>query len=251
MRLRPRILPTLAALVVGVVCFRLGIWQLARYDESAAISETMTTAWSETPLTRVGPGADLAHRRASLEGRWVDTDPAFVTGGLVGGQPGYQLIAIFECDDGTRLLVDRGWVPVSTTPASLAAVHQPGPARITGLLLPISGSTELVPTRTPDGLYRWPLETDLLMGLLPRVLGPPHAAIAAAADPPVGPYLLAVGPAVDEARHRKRGALPVSGYVLPLPKIHHLSYAAQWFGFAGLALLLWLWSSLRREGAAS
>jgi cytochrome oxidase assembly protein ShyY1 len=228
-----------------VVCARLGVWQLHRYGESNAIAEERRAAWSADEVEQVDPSAALAFRRASLRGRWADVEPALITGGLVGGQPGYQVIAALETESGQRLLVDRGWVPVTTTREQLAALHQPGPAEVAGLLLPIEGSPRGEPV-VRDGLVQWPLETDLYLGLLPRVLGPPFAAMAARADPPVLPYVLIAGPAFDEARHRKPGALPVPGYELPLPKVHHLSYAAQWFGFAGAALLLWLWASLVR-----
>jgi surfeit locus 1 family protein len=233
-------------LLVSVVCARLGVWQLHRYDESNAISEERQSAWHAPPLTELDPAMPLSYRRAELSGRWLEGEPALTTGGLVGGQPGYQVIVLLQTAAGHRLLVDRGWVPVSVTRAQLDELHQPGAAEVSGVLLPIEGDPRGAPV-VRDGLSRWALETDLYLGLLPRVLGPPYAAIAAHADPPVLPYVLVLGPELEEARSRQMGPLPVTGYQLPLPRVHHLSYAAQWFGFAGAAVLIWLWASRVRS----
>jgi cytochrome oxidase assembly protein ShyY1 len=143
--------------------------------------------------------------------------------------------------------VNKGWVPVSTTPDIIEDLASQSKPTIEGLLMPVEGSPHIQPIISDNGMPRWPLESDLLYGVLPRVIGLPYAAIAAQEERPVMDYFVAIGPAYHDARERKPNALPVTGYSLPLPRIHHLSYAAQWFAFAGIAGLLWLWSTWQRS----
>lgn len=247
MPFRPRLVPTIAAWTAALFMARLGVWQISRYHESSAKSETMRSAWSLEPLRHLpdGAGAELAWHRATLDGAYVDAVPVLVTGGLVSDEPGYHVILPFETTDGDRILVNRGWVPVTITAPELAAL--PRPAHVEGLLVPIEGDATIEPVSSSDGLLRWPLETDVFLGIFQRLLGPPFAAIASHSITPVVDLALLEGEPLNEERERKRGALPVSGYVLPVPRTHHLSYAAQWFGFASATLAAWAWASYQRQ----
>lgn len=244
-------IPAIAALFTAITCARLGVWQLHRYGESAAISARLLAAWDAPPVQRVddAPVEELAFRQATLRGAWAPGTTAVVRGTPVAGEPGYQVITTFVAEDGARVLVDRGWVPTTTPPEGFAALDVADPATITGLLVPVEGNTALRPEPGPGGLLRWPLEMDLLWGMFPRAVGLPFAAMAASAEPPVSAVALRVGPRLEHEDERRLGPLPVPGYVLPLPQTHHLSYAAQWFAFAGMALVLWLWFSRASETA--
>lgn len=236
-------------MIVAAVCASLGVWQIRRYGESAARSAEILTAWEQEPLTAVParPDPTLRNRRARISGTWADEEPARVSGGVVGGQPGHQLVARLHQAGGPDVLVDRGWVPFDLPRDRLLALREDGAVTVEGLLTAAEGRTDLRPIRAPDGTPLWPLDSDRAWGLFPRALGPPFGAMVTAADPPVAPWVLRVGPAFDPEHSRPLGPLPVPGYVLPLPRTHHLSYAAQWFAFAAAALGLWAWASLRPE----
>ncbi len=245
MRLRPRLIPTLVAATTAITCVRLGIWQLHRYGESAELSARMLDAWAAAPLVGLDRSDDpsRAWRQGEVTGRWVPGTLAVVRGTPVAEEPGYQLVTLLEQADGVRVLVDRGWVPTELPDDPAAAWLSAGDVTVSGLVVPIAGSAELRPEPGPGGVARWPLEMDLLWGVFPRALGLPFASMAAVSGPDVAPFALRAGPRFDDESQRRLGPLPVAGYVLPLPQTHHLSYAAQWFGFAGLALLAWAWTS--------
>lgn len=245
MRWKPRLIPTVVAAFVAVTCARLGGWQLQRYGESQATSEAILSAWNQPPLQGLDPsaGPELAHRQARVEGAWVPGREVVVRATPVAGEPGYQLIATLALSTGGRLLVDRGWVPMAVTAAELATLDEPGTVVVEGLVVPITGDRSLRAVPGPDGLTRWPLEMDLLWGVLPRAVGLPFASLADAAPEPVVGVALRRGPALEHEDERRMGPLPVGGYVLPIPQTHHLSYAFQWFAFATLAVLIWAWFS--------
>lgn len=245
----PRPIPTVATVFVALVCARLGVWQLHRYGESAERSAAVLATWNLPPIEALpsSPDPSLVHRRAQLTGRFVVPEVGRVSGGVVGDEPGHQLVAVFQPDAGPALLVDRGWVPVGLPGDEVRALTPEEPVTVEGLLVPAEGPTDLVPRQSPEGAVLWPLHTDLAYGVFPRVVGPPFAAMAASVDRPLAPLVLRVGPSFEPEQPRPLGALPVGGYVLPLPRTHHLSYAGQWFAFAALAVVLWAWASTRRR----
>ncbi len=247
MPLIPRPVPTVAALIVIATTIRLGVWQVHRYYETQIRAESIRGAYQLPPLeTLVEHTTDLDNRRAHLRGSFLDAPPALSAGGLVGGLPGYRLVRPFQLMDGPSILVDQGWVPVDSPAASLSEPLPDTVVTLDGLLIGAHGNTDLLPHHVA-GIERWPLDGDLLWGILPRVLGPPYGAIAVARGVDI-PIVLRAGEALEEERLHP-GPLPVTGYVLPLPKIHHRSYAAQWFAIAGGTGLLWLWGSWVRVPA--
>lgn len=249
MPLRPRPIPTLAALAIAAICLRLMVWQLARYAESEATTAEVTAQWEAEPVAHVPQAApqSLVHRRAKLTGTWTERAPTLVKGGLISGVPGYQWLEVLQQPDGTPILVDRGWVPVDITHTDLLQLREDKAVTLEGILVPLSGPATLRASPGADGLAKWPMHTDLLWGVLPRVLGQPLAAVAAAEPGPVARLALRVGPLLDDERHRKHGPLPIGGYMLPVPRTHNLSYAAQWLAFAIMALVVWAWASWQRS----
>jgi cytochrome oxidase assembly protein ShyY1 len=238
-----RPVPTVAMVVVVVATVRLGFWQVSRFFESQAKSVAITAAWERSEVTEL-PALDdgLNNRRASLTGRVLEEIPALSAGGLVGGLPGYRYVLPFELKGGSTMLVDLGWVPVHADRAQLHGMRPEGVVTLVGLLAIAEGVRSLQPD-VVAGMERWPLSGDLLLGVFPRVHGPPYGAIAAARSVDRG-LVLRVGEPTEEERLHP-GEIPITGYTLPLPKVHHRSYAAQWFAIALGTLLLWAWYSWR------
>jgi surfeit locus 1 family protein len=246
---RPRWVTSLVALSFVALFARLGVWQIHRYNEAADRSAAIRGAWEREPIVRLSDRsrADLLHRRVQLEGQWSGDPPALIHGGPIAGEPGYQAISRLRLPDSTEILVDRGWVPVDVPEDVVAALARPEAAHVDGLLVEARGAKTGPPTIGSDGIARWPLETDLAYGIFHRVVGPPYAAIAGSVGSTVRADIAVVtGPRLDDEADRKRGPLPVPGYTLPLPRTHHLSYAAQWLGFAAATIGVWIWLSLRR-----
>ncbi|MFT4621766.1 MAG: surfeit locus 1 family protein [Myxococcota bacterium] len=243
MKLAPRAVPTIAALAAFLLTARLGVWQVDRYYESLSIADRIHERWEQPPLTSIGgEPAAIEHRRTTVRGQFIPAPYALSAGGLVGGTPGYRLISPFQIDGGPTLLVDRGWVPVDVTLEQLRSMDPGGEISLEGILAVAEGGGDL--RAQVDGeVERWPLAGDRLWGVLPRVLGPPYGAVATARGVDLAVVLRAGE--LREAERLGPATPPIGGYTLPLPKVHHRSYAAQWFAIAGVVLLLWLWSSLR------
>lgn len=244
MPLAPRWIPTLATLVVVLCCVRLGIWQLDRHDQAEQRREMLSDLHALPPLEGASAVQDpaAAYRRSRLEGCYLPAPAGIVTGGLHQGSAGHRLFQLYEVQ-GQRLLVERGWIPAHQQVSTFVdAACEP----VEGLLVPVEHKAASPPEEVEPGIWRWAMGTDELLGLLPRVLGPPLASMSkhARLDAPLA---LQRGPRMSSHRHRVDGPAPIGGYLVPVPTTHHLSYAAQWFGFALLALAIWLWASWRRH----
>ena len=103
----------LLAFAMAAVAVRLGIWQMDR----AALKETMQQHYYDRLAMAAVPCATLAHAldpaflRVRLEGRFVPGREYLWDNRTYQGRAGYEVLTPFACADGTRLLVDRGWIP--------------------------------------------------------------------------------------------------------------------------------------------
>jgi cytochrome oxidase assembly protein ShyY1 len=129
-----------AALTVllATVMVLLGFWQLDRYHQRSAVnarinaSATVEPAPIERVLTdppangtghRVGaaPPANAAWTRVTVTGRYDKAHEILVRNRTVEGAVGFEVVTPLVRDDGTAVLVDRGWVP----PAPGGAIAMP------------------------------------------------------------------------------------------------------------------------------
>lgn len=218
------------AVGVAALFARLGVWQLHRLAERRAFNAQFEhrLAASPAPLDSIPGDTALAkYRRVRVHGT-LDYDHQFViTGRSRDGAPGVFLITPLRPDSGGRaVLVNRGWV-YSPDASSVNAALWLEPERTT-----VEGFIEPLPARTRGG------SQSASNARAWRELD--YARATAELPYPIVPYTiveLATGP-------RPAGA-PTR---LALPEMDdgpHLSYAIQWFTFAGIALygavyLLWL-----------
>jgi len=133
---------------------------------------------------------------------------------------------------GTRVLVDRGWVPAAPDRGQLPALGIDSATRtVTGMVAPLPraglalGATE----STQQG---WPR----------RLLWPDAAAVQAHWG--VGVPARIVLLRGDQADGFVREWTPATG----MPPERHLGYAVQWFGLAIALVLIWLVLALRTRG---
>lgn len=196
------------AVVVAAVCVRLGFWQLDRLQQRRASNDRIRTGLGAASMVLGGaPGPGAAHRRASAIGMYDITGEVVLFGRSFEGRAGDHLLTPLRLPDGTALLVDRGWVPTGVRPPPADGV-----VRVEGFLLP------------PE----------------PAVGGAPTSEQVIAVDPGEIerglPYELAPVYLLLQEQSPPSGVLPRPA---PLPELSegpHLSYAIQWFSFAGVAL---------------
>lgn len=225
----------LFALAVIVLFVNLGLWQLSRHNDRQSATELITDRTEEAPLVISGRGdldadaAELAFRRATVTASFVDADFVRVVNRSQGGVAGEYVVAIVEFDDGSKLAVNRGFVPVN---ADVELTTVP------------TGSTQI---------SGW-LQESVLKGRFGVDDSGQGSRIPRFNTDDVAERLGEQVPSVWLQLDGDDGGLATFPDPVPLPPVDsgpHLSYAAQWFIFATLGLLFYgalLWRQARTGG---
>jgi surfeit locus 1 family protein len=216
--MRPR---TLAALLVplaaAAVFARLGVWQLDRHAERAAVNDALRSRLAMAPIafdSLAGDTAETRWRRVFVEGRFRYDLEQIHAGRTSEGSPGVHLLTPLERpDNDTLVIVTRGWVySANAAGVDLTRWRERDTVRLDGYTLPLE------PTAPAPDSGR-PFRTPSAAGLAAR-LGRPVAALRV--------VMTSDSTARIDSVPRR----------LPPPTIAggpHRSYAMQWFAFAIIA----------------
>jgi surfeit locus 1 family protein len=232
-----RTVVALAAVLGALLTARLGWWQLDRAAQKEALQQAVDANAALPPLSAqalahsAAEAAGQLHRRVAVQGRWLADRTVFLDNRQMDGRPGFFVLTPLALDDGSAVLVQRGWVPRDQlertrlpdipTPAQPVAFT----ARIEG---PPARLFEFTPQAAEVGVIRQNLDLDAFahethLPLRPLTLLQLDDAAAAAAD--------------GLRRH----------WPLPAVDVHkHYGYAVQWFSLAALITGLYVWFQLLR-----
>jgi cytochrome oxidase assembly protein ShyY1 len=133
----------LAVVVVGLAYFAwwLGEWQFGRLDDRRAhnaIVERNEDAPPAAVETVLAPGRPVAEddewRLVAATGSYAPQDSVIVRYRTRGGESGVDVVVPLVTDDGTALLVDRGWLATDNRGLSDLDVPEPpgGQVEVTG-----------------------------------------------------------------------------------------------------------------------
>jgi surfeit locus 1 family protein len=234
--------PALAAIVAFAILVGLGTWQMARLSWKEglirAIAERSTAAPVEAPAESEWAALtkeEVEYRRVSVEGSFLQASEVRVftdlprTKGPARGI-GYWVLTPLVRDDGSVIIVNRGFVPIDRAdPASRREGQVEGRVKVTGLIRWAEERNLFTPSDDPRA-GRWFTRDP--------------AAIAAAAG------LRRVAPFTVDAEASAPGGLPQGGETRLVLSNRHLEYARTWYGLAlGLVIVTVAYLS-RGRGAA-
>jgi surfeit locus 1 family protein len=232
---RFRWVPTLLLALPIPLFVALGLWQLDRADQKRELARTLSERALQAPYRIQGMVLDpeaLRYGPIEAEGTYVADGQFVVEGRREGGKTGFHVITPLRlADSGALLLVNRGWIPADAAgeptpaPVPVGPVAPKGEAEIPSApALVLHGGRDAA--RAWGG--RWPyLTLDLF---------------EATVEDPVQPVIMLLDPGAPDGfvRHWTR----------PVPNVWmHQGYAGQWFGFALIALVLYLRLSLERASS--
>jgi surfeit locus 1 family protein len=231
-----RWVPTLLLALPIPLFVALGLWQLERADQKRTLSATLDARGEMAPVRISGAIGDpeaLRYRRLEVRGNYVQERQFLIEGRRLGGRAGFHVITPLRvADGGGLLLVNRGWIAATPGGEATDAPVPAGEVRLTGEA-DIPSPPALVLHQGPEAARewggRWPyLTLDLF---------------AATVDELVLPVSLLLAPEVPGGFERQWTRPP------PNPGMH-LGYAGQWFGFAVIALFVYLRLSVTRTPGA-
>lgn len=193
----------------------LGLWQYSRHQDRAAFNDAVRAGLA-APAVPLEDDPE-PYRRVVARGRYVPEDELLLTPRALQGQAGHHVLTPLVTGSGEVLLVDRGWVPYDRRPPVPDAPVPDGEVTVEGVLMPPRAQGRFgvdVPDSGPVQITSV-VDTDRLAAQMP---GPLHSGyLLLAAQDPAPP-----------------GSLPIPPEPPDLEAGPHLSYAVQWFLFAGV-----------------
>jgi surfeit locus 1 family protein len=222
------------AILVGLICIRLGFWQLDRLAERRSANSSIRARLELPELSLsadLAEGSDLAYRTAVARGEFDLTHEMYLTSRARDGIAGLQVITpLLLQDGGPAVLVDRGWISDAdyrTGPSDHGTER--GQIEVRGVLLPSQPEPAMafLADRVPaeGGAPRVEWRALSIEGMRRQI---PY--------PILDVYLAQQGPAANPNTPRPSTEIDLS-------EGPHLGYAIQWFAFAAIALIgggLWL-----------
>lgn len=223
----------LIAAVLGVVLTaRLGVWQLDRATQKEHLQATIDArrdlpVLSAATLAREPAAAtEQHHRNARLTGTWLAQATVFLDNRQMNGRPGFFVVTPLRLDDGTAVLVQRGWLPRDARDRThLPTLQTPsGAVTVEGRVAPPPSRLHEFETQA-SGPIRQNLDLDSFARETGLLLRP-----------------VSLQQAGDKAADGLQRDWP-----RPLAEVHkHYGYAFQWFALATLITGLYVWFQLLR-----
>lgn len=214
------LLGTLLCLALGFAS--LGGWQLQRMGWKHDLIERVNARVTAAPVPAPGPerwderpAGEIEYLRVTLAGTYLHDKEVLVTASTERG-PGYWVMAPLRQNDGSIVIVNRGFVPPGQRdPASRLGGQTTGPVAVTGLLR-LSEAGQWILRQNDPAAGRWYRRDPQQIGV-------------AGGLERVAPFF------VDAQAMAGSPEWPAAGMTRVHFNDNHLVYALTWFGLALLA----------------
>jgi len=236
---------TILVLIAMVVMARLGIWQLDRVEVRRAFNTRVQTWLDKPTLILDGSALDedlenMEYRQVVVQGVYDHKAEVALRNQVWNNQAGVQLLTPLVINGSDRaVLVNRGWIPYKEfTSGEWSEYAEPGMVEVSGMIRaseykPDFGNrTDPIPATGETPLKAWHLaNVDAISKQVPHELLPIY--IQQSPDP--------------EWIYMPYRSQPD----LELTEGSHFGYAIQWFSFAGVLGIGYLFYIRREETATN
>ena len=227
-RFAPRLGPTLLTAVAVALFASLGMWQLGRAGQKRALAADFAGGGPAIEWRQLPPDAPRYQRVTAL-GQYDPARQFLLDNMSHESVPGVHVLTPLLLDDGTAVLVNRGWIAWGPSRDVLPDVSVDAGRRT------VVGRIDELPK---PGIW---LKGPPASGWPRLVQYPRMEELAVALGRELAPRQLLLDPAVPDGF--------VRDWVVPgTPADRHLAYAVQWFAFAAVAAAIWLVLSFRKPG---
>ncbi|OYQ32573.1 hypothetical protein CHU95_17480 [Niveispirillum lacus] len=234
---RPRLIPSIAALLALVILLGLGTWQLERLAWKTDLISRVEAGLAADPVdlpASINSPADWDYVRVRVTGRLLHDNETYIGPRLYPRPDGRQeqgvhvLTPLLRDDGAGIVLIDRGWVPLDKRdPASRPEGQVGGSVTISAIARVPQDRAFMQPDNDPaTRTFFW-----LDMKALAAIAGADRLApLVLQADATANP-----------------GGLPIGGRTIVVLKNDHLSYALTWYGLALTLIGVFVTASFRRR----
>ena len=231
----PRLIPTLATLILLPILLSLGFWQLDRAEQKREILRQYEQRQSRTVLNlnkSVQEQEFFNYQRVEVTGRFDTTQQFLLDNKVYQGRAGYQVFtALLLSDSKQAVLVNRGWIPQTVSRKEIPIIPTPAEnISITGRLkLDTGNSFQLGESGIQNDT--WPRVIQWLeMAQIEKSLGYT-----------VRPFVILQDPASPAGFVR-------DWYIKKISPEKNTSYAVQWFALALALVIIYLVVNTHKAG---
>lgn len=212
----------LVVLITVAVFLKMGFWQLERLEWKqgliAGVEAQKSVDATQVPLAQKVDSVVYNLNRGYLTGVWLTEKNVRVGPHQMDGVLGYWIVTPLMLNDGTAVMVNRGWVPDNMTMMMIESSPPRGIVTITGALR----ESDLEGAMIADDPKNWrALNVDAIANTLRIPNFAPLALFMETSTPP-DDSTLRPAPALTNMRNE------------------HKNYAIFWFGMAALTVVLFV-----------
>ena len=230
----PPLLVLLSAIFLSALFAGLGRWQIDRMYQKKEIIAQYQQRQAAPAIDKLPPAtADLEewrYRQVQLDGRLLAERQFLLDNQISGGRVGFNVLTPMALEDGSTVLVDRGWVAMGARREDLPDVRlTTDPETITGTIYVPFGEPFALGSAT-IGEVGWPR---IVQYLDFKALGDL-----------LGTSLL---PMVVRLSPQQAGGYKREWSLIAMSADKHLAYAVQWFALAAVPVILLLVLNIKRN----
>lgn len=220
----------LLALLFFSLFVRLGFWQISRADEKTKMILAQKTQEKQSPVRwTLKEKLPLQYERIVLKGKYL-SQIFLLDNQHHKHQFGYDILSPLELDDGTIIIVDRGWVPGELTRRVLPNIQIP------------KGTVEL------QGSAYFPSKNQWVLGPALEEKGNKMIILERVDDQLMSQILQkSVSPFIIRLDKQDTHGFVREWETVSMPPQRHLAYALQWFAMALVILIIFVALNLKKE----
>jgi Uncharacterized conserved protein len=237
LRFRPTLVGTLLMLVCIPLFIKFGFWQYNKAEQKrqlqAMFDRALTTEAVELPQAFDDIGI-WRYRQVKVAGHYEPRYQILLDNQVEQDRVGYHVITPLKIGGTEKyVLVDRGWIAANTDRNQLPEVLPPaGEQQVRGhLWLPADKFYSLESDARSDGQRLWKTVWQNM----------DMAAYRQSVPAEVLPLVIRLDAEIKTGGYLRQWPAPAERITT------HIGYAYQWFGFAAAALLIWLFTSIKRQ----
>lgn len=223
-RFRPTLVPTLITIPAVVVMLGLGTWQVERLEWKRELIASRSARFAAPPIALPEAAADptqFEFHRVRVQGTYLHAREMYMPARTLNGNLGWHVITPLARDDGSHVLVDRGWVPLERKePETRAPGQLEGRVTVEGVIRTPGRKGWFVPDNRPDENAWFYVDLDAMAA---------HAGLG-----PLPPYYVEAGAG------EVPGGLPIGGQTRIRLRNEHLNYAITWYSLALALVVIYL-----------
>ena len=231
-------IPSITTFLLLYLLLSLAHWQLQRADQKRQLIQMYSSQKSRSPLTlsqiitRINGGEDISFYPLSLRGHYDSKHQFLLDNRIYNHQAGYHVLTPLVLSDGTRVLVNRGWVPLQGSRTTVPNIPVSEDER------PVSGAITL----SPSNIFTLAEET-VSLSTWPQVIqSVDFSREAVKLKRKLAPFVLLLATEAPDGYVREWSP------VINTPPIKHIGYAVQWFALALTLAIIYLVTNTRKLG---